>query len=84
MGKEFDEFYKQEGIKRQFITTFTPQRNGIVERMVKTIGKNKSNDENYKPGQEILGRSNQHYLLCTESGSINCNELKTPMDMCIG
>ncbi|GJY03409.1 retrovirus-related pol polyprotein from transposon TNT 1-94 [Tanacetum coccineum] len=32
-GDEFDLFCKQEGIKRQFTTAYTPQQNGVAERM---------------------------------------------------
>ncbi|GJS45163.1 gag-pol polyprotein [Tanacetum coccineum] len=30
-GDEFNTFYKQEGIKRQFTTAYTPQQNGVAE-----------------------------------------------------
>ncbi|GJR87092.1 retrovirus-related pol polyprotein from transposon TNT 1-94 [Tanacetum coccineum] len=36
-GDEFDTFCRQEGIKRQFTTAYTPQQNGVVERMNKTL-----------------------------------------------
>ncbi|GJW04001.1 gag-pol polyprotein [Tanacetum coccineum] len=36
-GDEFDTFCKQEGIKRQFITAYTPQQNGVAERMNRTL-----------------------------------------------
>ena len=29
--KEFDKFYEQEGIKRQFITAYIPQQVGVTE-----------------------------------------------------
>ncbi|GJU04571.1 retrovirus-related pol polyprotein from transposon TNT 1-94 [Tanacetum coccineum] len=34
---EFDTFCKQEGIKRQFTTAYTPQQNGVAERMYRTL-----------------------------------------------
>jgi len=34
---EFNEFYQEEGIKRQFATTYTQQQNAVVERMNKTL-----------------------------------------------
>ncbi|GJV60064.1 gag-pol polyprotein [Tanacetum coccineum] len=36
-GDEFDLFCKQEGIKRQFTTAYTPQQNGVAERMNRTL-----------------------------------------------
>ncbi|GJU15292.1 retrovirus-related pol polyprotein from transposon TNT 1-94 [Tanacetum coccineum] len=34
---EFDTFCRQEGIKRQFTTTYNPQQNGVAERMNRTL-----------------------------------------------
>nr|GEU91101.1 retrovirus-related Pol polyprotein from transposon TNT 1-94 [Tanacetum cinerariifolium] len=34
---EFDLFYRQEGIKRQFTTPYTPQQNRVAERMNRTL-----------------------------------------------
>ncbi|GJX09879.1 gag-pol polyprotein [Tanacetum coccineum] len=34
---EFDTFCRQEGIKRQFTTVYTPQQNGVAERMNITL-----------------------------------------------
>ncbi|GJT95213.1 retrovirus-related pol polyprotein from transposon TNT 1-94 [Tanacetum coccineum] len=36
-GDEFDTFCKQEGIKRQFTTAYTPQHNRVAERMNRTL-----------------------------------------------
>ncbi|GJR97188.1 gag-pol polyprotein [Tanacetum coccineum] len=36
-GDEFDTFCKQEGIKRQFTTAYTPQQNRVAERMNITL-----------------------------------------------
>jgi transposase InsO family protein len=36
-GKEFDQFCKQCGIAHQNTTPYTPQQNGFVERMNKTL-----------------------------------------------
>ncbi|GJU97516.1 retrovirus-related pol polyprotein from transposon TNT 1-94 [Tanacetum coccineum] len=36
-GDEFDTYCRQEGIKRQFTTAYTPQLNGVAERMNKTL-----------------------------------------------
>lgn len=34
---EFFDFYEEHGIRREFSTTRTPQQNGVVERMNKTV-----------------------------------------------
>ena len=34
---EFDKFCKQECIKRQFTVAYTPQQNGVAERMDRTL-----------------------------------------------
>ena len=34
---EFDNFCDQEGIKRQFTTTYIPQQNGVAKRMNRTL-----------------------------------------------
>ena len=36
-SKEFEEFCKKCGIARQKTTTYTPQQNGVAERMNKTL-----------------------------------------------
>ena len=36
-SKEFEEFCKKCGIARQKTTPYTPQQNGVVERMNKTL-----------------------------------------------
>ncbi|GJV88834.1 retrovirus-related pol polyprotein from transposon TNT 1-94 [Tanacetum coccineum] len=36
-GDEFETFCRQEGIKRQFTTAYTPQQNGVAERMNRTL-----------------------------------------------
>nr|GEW42722.1 retrovirus-related Pol polyprotein from transposon TNT 1-94 [Tanacetum cinerariifolium] len=36
-GDEFDLFCRKEGIKRQFTTAYTPQQNGVAERMNRTL-----------------------------------------------
>ena len=34
---EFEQFYKEQGIERHKTTPYTPQQNGVVERMNKTL-----------------------------------------------
>ena len=38
--KEFEEFYKKCGIARQKTTPYTPQQNGFIERMNRTLMEN--------------------------------------------
>jgi transposase InsO family protein len=42
-GKKIDQFYKQCGIARQTTTPYTPQQNGVVERMNGTLMDKASN-----------------------------------------
>ena len=66
---EFLDFCKQEGIQRQFTVAYTPQQNGVVERMNKTL------TEIIRAmlrtaAQFILGRSSQNCLLYSKSVAI--------------
>ena len=36
-SKEFNQYCKQHGIKRQFSAPYTPQQNGVAERMNRTL-----------------------------------------------
>ncbi|KAE8678570.1 hypothetical protein F3Y22_tig00111403pilonHSYRG00065 [Hibiscus syriacus] len=36
-SEEFDDFYRKEGIKRQFTVANTPQQNGVAEQMNRTL-----------------------------------------------
>jgi len=36
-SKEFNQYCKQHGIKRQFSTPYTPQQNRVAERMNRTL-----------------------------------------------
>jgi transposase InsO family protein len=38
-SKEFMDYYKSHGIKRQFSIARTPQKNGVVERKNRTVQK---------------------------------------------
>jgi transposase len=39
-GNEFKEFYKKCGIARKKTTPYTPQHNGVAERMNRTLMEN--------------------------------------------
>jgi transposase InsO family protein len=38
-GREFNKFYKDEGIANHRTVSHTPQQNGVAERMNRTLGK---------------------------------------------
>jgi hypothetical protein len=53
-GNEFEEFYKKCGIGRQKTTPYTPQQNGVVERMNrKLMEKSRSMLSDAELGQEF-------------------------------
>ena len=37
LSKDFDEFLKVKGIEKQFSVAYTPQQNGVAERMNRTL-----------------------------------------------
>ena len=53
-SKEFEEFYKKCGIACQKTTPYTPQQNGITERMKKTL---------MEMARSILGRGGGYCML---------------------
>nr|GFB79458.1 Gag-Pol polyprotein [Tanacetum cinerariifolium] len=79
---EFDTFYKHEGIKRQFTTTYTPQQNGVTERMNKTW---------FKRARAMLATTSLEKSFWAEAINTACYvinqsssttvELKTPIEM---
>ncbi|KAK0597651.1 hypothetical protein LWI29_027264 [Acer saccharum] len=82
---EFFAFCKQEGIERQFTVTYTPQQNGVAERMNRTLA------ERIRAMLRIAGLSNSFWA---EAAKIACYvinrspsiaiELKTPMEIWTG
>nr|GEW63199.1 retrovirus-related Pol polyprotein from transposon TNT 1-94 [Tanacetum cinerariifolium] len=81
-GDEFDTFCKQEGIKRQFITAYTPQQNKVAGRMNRTL---------LERSRAMLATASLEKSLWTEAVNTACCvinrspsttiELKTPMEM---
>nr|GEU34312.1 Gag-Pol polyprotein [Tanacetum cinerariifolium] len=81
-GDEFDTFYKHEGIKRQFTMTYTPQQNGVAERMNKTW---------FERARAMLATTSLEKLFWAEAVNTACYvinrssstivELKTPIEM---
>ena len=69
---EFDNFCDQERIKRQFTTAYTPQQNGVAERMNKTLlERTRTMLRTASLAKVILGKSSQNRLLCDQLISIN-------------
>ncbi|GJZ19365.1 retrovirus-related pol polyprotein from transposon TNT 1-94 [Tanacetum coccineum] len=84
-GDEFDTFCRQEGIKRQFTTAYTPQQNGVAERMNKTLLER----ARAMLATARLGKSFWVEAVNTACYVINCSpstavELKTPIEMWTG
>ncbi|GJU92725.1 retrovirus-related pol polyprotein from transposon TNT 1-94 [Tanacetum coccineum] len=84
-GDEFDLFCKQEGIKRQFTTAYTPQQNGVAERMNRTLLER----ARAMLATASLGKSFWAEAVNTACYVINRSpstavELKTPMEMWTG
>nr|GEZ43135.1 Gag-Pol polyprotein [Tanacetum cinerariifolium] len=81
-GDEFNTFYKQEGIKRQFTMVYTPQQNGVAEGMNKTL---------LERARAMLATSSLEKSFWAEAVNTACCminwspsttvELKTPMEM---
>ncbi|GKA01727.1 gag-pol polyprotein [Tanacetum coccineum] len=84
-GDEFDTFCKQEGIKRQFTTAYTPQQNEVAERMNRTLLER----ARAMLATTSLEKSFWAEAVNTASYVINRSlsttaELKTPMEMWTG
>lgn len=84
-SKEFTEYCNQEGIKRQFTTAYTPQQNGVAERMNKTL----LDRTRAMLGAAGLEKSfwaeavNTAYYVLNQAPS-TAIDLKTPMEMWTG
>ncbi|GJW53374.1 retrovirus-related pol polyprotein from transposon TNT 1-94 [Tanacetum coccineum] len=82
-GDEFDTFCRQEEIKRQFTTAYTPQQNGVAERMNRTLLER----ARAMLATTSLGKSFWAKVVNTACYVINPStavELKTPMEMWTG
>nr|GEY10698.1 retrovirus-related Pol polyprotein from transposon TNT 1-94 [Tanacetum cinerariifolium] len=84
-GDEFDLFCRKKGIKRQFTTTYTPQQNGVAERMNRTLLER----ARAMLATASLGKSFWAEAVNTACYVINHSpstaiELKTPMEMWTG
>ncbi|GKD83365.1 gag-pol polyprotein [Tanacetum coccineum] len=82
---KFDTFCRQEGIKRQFTTAYTPQQNGVAERMNRTLLER----ARAMLATASLGKSFWAEAVNTACYVINRSpstavELKTPMEMWTG
>nr|GEX21788.1 retrovirus-related Pol polyprotein from transposon TNT 1-94 [Tanacetum cinerariifolium] len=84
-GDEFELFCRQEGIKRQFTTTYTPQHNGVVKRMNRTL---------LERARAMLATASLGKLFWAKAVNTACYvinrspstavELKTPMELWTG
>ncbi|GJZ57254.1 retrovirus-related pol polyprotein from transposon TNT 1-94 [Tanacetum coccineum] len=84
-GDEFDTFCRQEGIKRQFTTAYTPQQNGVAKRMNRTL---------LERARAILATTSLRKSFWAEAINTTCYvinrspstiiELKTPTEMWTG
>ncbi|GMJ14768.1 hypothetical protein HRI_005146000 [Hibiscus trionum] len=82
---EFDDFCRKEGIKRQFTTVYTPQQNGVAERMNRTL---------LERTRAMLRAAGLEKAFWAEAVNTACYlvnrapstaiELKTPMEMWTG
>ncbi|KAL4289723.1 hypothetical protein GQ457_14G011740 [Hibiscus cannabinus] len=82
---EFDDFCRNEGIKRQFTTVHTPQQNGVAERMNRTL---------LERTRAMLRAASLEKAFWAEAVKTACYlvnrspstaiELKTPMEMWTG
>ena len=82
---EFLAFCKQEGIERQFTVTYTPQQNGVAERMNRTLA------ERIRAMLRTAGISNSFWAEAAKAACYVINrspsiaiELKTAMEMWTG
>ncbi|KAK0592765.1 hypothetical protein LWI29_024958 [Acer saccharum] len=82
---EFLAFCKQDGIERQFTVTYTPQQNGVAERMNRTLA------ERIRAMLRTAGLSNSFWAEAAKTACYVVNrspsiaiELKTPMEMWTG
>jgi hypothetical protein len=82
---EFDNFCQHEGIKRQFTTAYTPQQNGVAERMNKTLL------ERTRAMLKAAGLGKSFWAEAVNTACYVINrspstaiELKTPMEMWTG
>jgi transposase InsO family protein len=66
-GNEFEEFCKKCGIARQKTTPYTPQQNGVAERMNRHDGKSKEHAQWCRVRTRILGRGSGYCMLPGQS-----------------
>ena len=84
-SEEFDNFCQQEGIKRQFTVAYTPQQNGVAERMnITLLEKTKAMLKTVDLAKSFWAEAvNTACYLINRSPSTTIN-LKTPMEMWTG
>eukprot|EP00253_Pinus_taeda_P024984 PITA_24984 len=74
-SKEFDNYCKDTGIKRHNTTVYTPQQNGVVERMNRTL---------LERARSMLSNTNLQKELWTEAVATACYVINRSPSMVIG
>jgi len=82
---EFFEFCEQHGIKRQFSTARTPQQNGVVERMNKTVQQMARAilDESGTP-ETFWGEAAFAAITILNQANVRVNNTQTPHELWYG
>eukprot|EP00253_Pinus_taeda_P025917 PITA_25917 len=81
---EFFDFCEQHGIKRQFSTARTPQKNGVVERMNRTVQQmaRAMLDESGTPAT-FWGEATFAAITILIQANVRVNNTQTPHELCI-
>jgi transposase InsO family protein len=84
-GNEFEEFSKKCGIARQKTTPYTPQQNGVVERMNMTLMENaRSMLSDAELGQEFWAEAVDTTCYLVNRSPSSALDDKTPHEVWIG
>jgi transposase InsO family protein len=82
---EFDNFCQHEGIKRQFTTAYTPQQNGVAERMNRTLlERTRAMLKTAGLGKSFWAEAVNTACYVINRSPSTAIELKTPMEMWTG
>ncbi|GJU21576.1 retrovirus-related pol polyprotein from transposon TNT 1-94 [Tanacetum coccineum] len=82
---EFDTFCRQEGIKRQFTTAYTPQQNRVAEQMNRTLlERARAMLATASLGKSLWAKAVNNACYVINRSPSTAVELKTPMEMWTG
>ncbi|GJX23727.1 retrovirus-related pol polyprotein from transposon TNT 1-94 [Tanacetum coccineum] len=85
IGDEFDLFCRQDGIKRRFTTAYTPQQNGVAERMNRTLlERARTMLETASLGKSFWAEAVNTACYVINRSPSTAVELKTPIEMWTG